>query len=274
MELTSEQIEERKHYIGGSDVSAILGYSPFSSASEFYKNSLDIYNEKLGLVPRKPSTIKQLMGHAAEPIIAAKFARYNGVEVLQSMNTVYHPTKAYLAGNMDYYIGETAILECKRVGNSMKWSLNPVSGRTDFMLQCQYYMHLTDLREAHLAICVDDADDLQTHKFSYDADLCETIEAVLDNFWLNHVLKKIPPAPTTEKQLRVAYPQSVEKVIFDEEVIETAYMLDKTEDLAAELRVKLIKSMGEADTLCDVVGKRLYTYKSDKNGRRSLRRMR
>lgn len=69
--LTPEQIAERKTFIGGSMVAAILGLSPWQSPREAY----DWY---LGLLPDKPQTPAMAYGHYVEEAIAKFYQESTG----------------------------------------------------------------------------------------------------------------------------------------------------------------------------------------------------
>ena len=62
-------LAERKKGIGGSDVSAVVGYNP-------YKSNIDLYEEKIGV--RTPEDISEKSfvkyGHDAEPLLVKLFA--------------------------------------------------------------------------------------------------------------------------------------------------------------------------------------------------------
>lgn len=64
MAITEKQREARKHYIGASDVSAIMGTNP-------YQNAHDLYLVKRGLVPDFQGNDATRWGERLEPIILA-----------------------------------------------------------------------------------------------------------------------------------------------------------------------------------------------------------
>ena len=82
--LTSQQIEDRKLGLGGSDVGIILGLST-------YKTPYELYLEKTGLlVPSQKMTPQQEWGHRLEPVIRDKFKENNSVEMIEP-ETKVHP---------------------------------------------------------------------------------------------------------------------------------------------------------------------------------------
>lgn len=108
-----EWLQYRRRGIGGSDVGAIFGVSPFRTCR-------DIYYDKLGIavVLDDDSNWVQLeVGHLLEDLVAQIFHKKTGYPVYQIKKMFYHPKYPFMLADVDYFIklpsGKTAILECK-----------------------------------------------------------------------------------------------------------------------------------------------------------------
>lgn len=100
----------RQTGIGGSDIGAILGVSPFKSA-------VDVFLAKTAPNPSDEQTEWTYWGHAVEPIIARRFSEEQGVELIRPDAIARHPQHDWRVGNPDGMIpGPPAgVLEIKNV---------------------------------------------------------------------------------------------------------------------------------------------------------------
>ncbi|WP_279000071.1 YqaJ viral recombinase family protein, partial [[Clostridium] scindens] len=78
--LTREEwLDYRKKGIGGSDVAAIMGISPFATIR-------DLYNNKVGILPaileeEESNWVAKEVGHRLENLVAEIFVRKTGLKV-------------------------------------------------------------------------------------------------------------------------------------------------------------------------------------------------
>ena len=115
MPITPEQLEERKHGIGGSDAGAIIGLNRFKSIH-------DVWSEKVGLREPEPPTEAMLWGNILEPDIAKEYARRTGNEIIGTQPSVKHPEYDFIIGHPDFLVGVNGtkkLLEVKTVGARM-----------------------------------------------------------------------------------------------------------------------------------------------------------
>jgi predicted phage-related endonuclease len=69
---TQQWVQERQHYVGGSEIAAILGESS-------YATPLQIWMKKNGLVEPEGDTPITAFGHVFEPIMADYFEDLTGL---------------------------------------------------------------------------------------------------------------------------------------------------------------------------------------------------
>lgn len=129
---------ERAGCIGGSDIAAIMGKSP-------WKSYYTLWAEKTGLIDDSiEPTMAMKMGTAFEPVIRKLWAENNAewlaVSETGTWASVEHPTwKANPDGLIRWKDGELGILEIKHT--SQWWENLPEM----YELQVQWYLHLLGL---------------------------------------------------------------------------------------------------------------------------------
>ena len=77
----------RKLGIGGSDVAAIMGISPFATIR-------DLYNDKLGIEPlieEESNWVAKEVGHRLEDLVAEIFSKKTGLTVFPVRKMFRHP---------------------------------------------------------------------------------------------------------------------------------------------------------------------------------------
>lgn len=120
-ELSEEEwLAYRRRGIGGSDVAAILGISPFRTAR-------DLYYDKLNIAPAlddDSNWVALKMGHLLEDLVAEVFHRKTGYPIFQIKKMFAHPVYRFMQADVDYFVtledGSTAILEIKTTNYNAK----------------------------------------------------------------------------------------------------------------------------------------------------------
>ena len=106
-------LDYRRRGIGGSDVSAIFGTSPFRTARDLYYDKLNIASVE----DDEGNWVAMEMGHLLEPLVAKIFERKTGYRVYQIKKMFQHPQYPWMLADVDYFVelpdGTTAILEIK-----------------------------------------------------------------------------------------------------------------------------------------------------------------
>ena len=152
--MTNEQwLEARMHgpkgtipyTVGGSDVAAIFGVSPWTTP-------LELWNIKKGrMKPPKKANANQLeMGHLLEPIAAHWYAKKTGNIVTVDTNLYQHADHPYALANFDRRFtrasdGEPGILECKSCTfhKSDEWADGAIP--LYYELQLRFYLAVADV---------------------------------------------------------------------------------------------------------------------------------
>lgn len=131
--------------IGGSDVAAIFGISP-------WKTPLDLWLEKSGkLLPNESENLWQKeIGHLLEPVVAKMYAFRTGHRVIPDTYLYQHALYPWALANVDYSMEdkdtkEAGGLECKTTTyhNADEWKDDKVPMHYEY--QCRFYMGVRDL---------------------------------------------------------------------------------------------------------------------------------
>lgn len=149
---------QRAKGVGGSDIGAIMGVSPFS-------NREDIFKLKTGQTkPTEKSTTGGALyrGSAWEPYIARKFATSNPeVRLVHCKDSWQNKERSHQLVNVDGLLYEndstipTAVLEIKTSSVVKSWA----NGVPDYYrLQTLWYMDAIGLRKAYVMVLIDDHD--------------------------------------------------------------------------------------------------------------------
>lgn len=303
--LSAEQLEQRKAGIGGSDIGAVLGFSP-------YKTPLDVYNEKLGFVqPADLSSNDSVhFGNVLEDTVASEFSRRTGFKVRRNNNQLAHRDYPFLLANIDRDIvgkpfGLKCGLECKTTD---KWAARPElwgegaalefdSGGEPhivdydekvpdwYLMQCAHYMAVTDADMWFLAVLIG-GNDFRFYTIQRNMKLEKAMIARASAFW-QHVLEETPPPPTNVVDLEAMFSIDNGKSITATPEIVDAYVRSK--EIQAQMKAletelegqtigktklgglknKIRMFIGEhSEVVLDGEGKPLATWKAPKNGRK------
>lgn len=108
-----EWLGYRRKGIGGSDVAALLGISPWRTARDLYFDKLNI----AAVEDNEGNWVALEMGHLLEPLVAKIFERKTGYKAYQIKKMFQHAEYPWMLADVDYFVelpdGTTAILEIK-----------------------------------------------------------------------------------------------------------------------------------------------------------------
>ena len=273
-------INDRQQALGGSDIGAILGLSK-------YRSPVDVWLEKTGQLTTSRNTLPLRFGSYAEEFVAREYEQATGYRVAKYEPTLVHPSYAYCTGHVDRLVSTdqspvindqgaittSRLLECKTAHpfTLSEWgSIGSDEIPMSYLVQCQWYLLLTGCQYADLAVLIGNTD-LRVYTVTHDPQLADLLIERAVHFWEHHVLKKIPPSPQHEQDLRKLFPQS--QAISKEAPSELATAITQLHSIHAhiseeELRCQAIKEaimtyLEDADTLT-YQGKVIATWKSPK----------
>lgn len=89
----------RKLGIGGSDVAAIMGISPFATIR-------DLYNDKVGIEPaimeEESNWVAKEVGNRLENLVAEIFSKKTGLTVFPVRKMFRHPLYPFMVADVDF----------------------------------------------------------------------------------------------------------------------------------------------------------------------------
>ena len=153
----AEWLAARTRGIGGSDIGAICGVSPYSSARQIYFQKTGQFEDsnRIGAAQKD----RMHFGHVLEPVVADEYARRTGARLCTANATMCHKDYPWALANIDRFIIDEAgkpigVLECKTTseyGNS-DWEEGnlPIS----YIYQLNWYLWITGLERGAFACLV------------------------------------------------------------------------------------------------------------------------
>lgn len=285
-ELSREDwLRLRQSGIGGSDISALMGISP-------YKTAYDVYQDKKADIIKDSQSEMAYWGTILEDIVAKEYAKRNHTKVQKVNYMLRHPEHHFAIANIDRavvnpQIGKTVrikndtlttdkLLEVKTASEYMKnvWGDEESDQVPDhYNLQCQWYMGITGVHSCDLALLLG-GNKYRQYSIKFDKELFEMMIDVAKDFWTNNVLAEVEPTPTTlanaKQKYAKALPESTLNLAFDDDniaIIDRYVELKESEkQIKATLedaQTQLINLIGFNETLA-VDGEIVATYTSQK----------
>jgi putative phage-type endonuclease len=196
-----EWLSCRRSGVGGSDVAAIMGVSPFATARDVYYDKLNIASTEDG----ETNWVAKEIGNRLESLVAEIFQKKTGHRIFQMKKMFRHPLYPFMIADIDYYIGFPgggfAILEIKTThyNNRDSWrDGNHEIIPLNYELQGRHYMSVLNLDRVYFCCLYGSGeDDVIIRRLDRDLDYEAELIALEENFWVNHVKAKVPP-PYTE----------------------------------------------------------------------------
>ncbi len=270
--------ELRARGVGASQVAGVLGLDPRTDA-------FAIYAEKTGMVPRVDNpTERMVAGKRFEEPIAQWYSVKAGVPVQWFDRTLAHPQRSWQVFSADAWVlkGDATAARTTPIREYGDIATFAVGGTDSKMvsydqadgwgpdgsdevpervaLQAQYSCSAADLPYWDIAAAFS-MTELRIYRIHRDAEIEAIVLDAIEDFWVNHVLKGIPPAPgpspATADVLRRRYPRSVQPLrcatAEEYSLIErlrkakAEFKVAENEKLSAEAAIKL--AIGDAGGL-------------------------
>jgi putative phage-type endonuclease len=201
----------RAKSLGGSDIGALLGFSK-------YRSAVDVWMEKTGKDIAIRDSLPLRFGQFAEEFVASEYALATGLSLANHDAAVIHPEYQFMHGHIDRFalngdlpligsdgkITASRILECK-TANPFAQSEWGEAGSDQvplsYLVQCVWYMMLTNINRTDLAVLFGNAD-FRIYEITRDLELEQMVMERAIGFWENHVLKDIPPPASSESDYK------------------------------------------------------------------------
>ena len=256
--------EERCHFIGGSDIGAILGLNP-------YKTPVDVWMEKTGKAREQSSNLAMRFGTFAEAFVASEYALTTGLAIWEPRSAFIHPELAFCRAHLDRLVyresvtepkveGPIRILECKTASpfRQEQWGESGTNQVPfSYLCQCVWYMAITDLPKTDLAVLFGNSN-FRIYTIDRELELEKIILEKAQIFWNEHVIKDIPPQTSSEEDCKKLFEQSSpEKSIEADEALlnlakEYQALLSKEQEIEKgldQIKQEFMNAMQDAESI-------------------------
>ena len=268
--------------IGGSDIAALLGLSPF-------KTPLELWAQKVGHPMRKSiEGVHLRFGQFVEPFVALEYERITGLHTAEHALPLFHSEHEFMYGHIDRFVMPQAgmpavvdgivltetLLECKTtsVFNKDDWGEEGSDQVPNaYLLQCAWYMAITGCARADIAVLIGNQD-FRLYRIHRDEKLENLMIEQAQRFWFEHVLAGVPPQPQTVNDVRLLFPQEEQGKALEatpdvvdalQQLVELQNTSKALEEKAEAIKTKIMQTMGQAERL-SYNGQVLATWKSPK----------
>lgn len=279
-------LANRKKGIGGSDVAAILGFSP-------YKSPYQLWLDKTGRSEKSEQNESAHFGNLLEDVVAKEFSRRSGMKVQRVKQQLFLDAHPWAIGNIDRAVINPEIsgnvrfkdgalttdqlLECKTASEYM----SKLFGEQDtdqipdyYLTQCLWYLMITGCQVIHLAVLIG-GNKFRMYRIERDEDLIKSIFNQVKAFWFNHVLADVPPDPTCFDDVLHRWSKHVvgkqveadfEHIKLAEELITVQGRQKADKAREDEIKLKIATTMQDAEMMISQ-GKPICTYKEQSSTR-------
>lgn len=186
-------VEDRRNFIGGSDIGVILGVNP-------WKTPLTLYLEKRGEIEPEETNNAMRWGTGLEGFLRQEASRLLGKKFRHSNKRYKHPDHPFLVAHIDGVCGNT-ILECKKTTSRMLKYFGPngsvirgaLSGHCpeSHYWQMQWYLMLTKKALCHYVVGIADQSEIRLMECHANAEDQQTAVQEALKFWTDlHESKK------------------------------------------------------------------------------------
>lgn len=212
-------LSARPRGIGGSDVAAILGLSP-------YKTPVQLWAEKVGKnnLPQRQG-LELRFGQHLEPLVAQEYERATGLHTVAHAGPIFHPVHDFMFASVDRLVINSSdevavangvvkanrVLECKTasVFNRSEWGeVGTDQIPAHYLLQCAWYLAVTGCERADIAVIIGNAD-FRVYTLLRAPRLEALLISHATRFWQENVLSGSPPAIKYAQDARILFPTEV-----------------------------------------------------------------
>lgn len=198
-------LKERKNYIGGSNIAAVMRLNTYSTA-------VGVYIEKTTGKINNNISEKAKRGILLEDAVSKMYEEETGFKIEIEQNTIYHPEHNFLAANIDRWVydeknNQKFILECKTTGQwasrgkekdgSLLWGEQYTDQiPQSYLCQVAWYAAICDMDRVDIALLIlkeDEGQEFRIYTYTRDRNFEEKLIKAAQQFWNDYILQGIPP---------------------------------------------------------------------------------
>lgn len=243
-------MEDRKGFIGGSDIAAVMGVSR-------WKTPLQLWAEKTGSVEPEDISDKEYveLGTELEEFIAKRFEKKTGLKVRRAPYHYVHSEYPFMMCQVDRLVtGTEDLLEVK---NASAWKAKEWEGEEipiEYILQVSWQLMVTGRKTGYIAVLIG-GNKFIWKKIEADQELFDKMTESAKTFW-KMVEDRIPPVaeaadnrfivelyPSAGPDIKEASQDITDAVALLQQTKAQIIELEKTKD---EIEAKIKAVIGEA----------------------------
>ena len=184
-----EWLEQRKHGVGGSEVAAIMGLSPWKTATQ-------LWLEKTGRI--EPADLSEkpyvAFGTIMEPVIGDWYREKFPDRTVRRVNAICKSLiRPWAQASLDYEVRDGSVwgvLEIKTARTAADWQDGVPAY---YLTQIMHYMQVTNRPFADVAVFFRDTCEFKCFRVDYDKEDGDAVKAAVDDFWRNYVMTGTMP---------------------------------------------------------------------------------
>ncbi|MEH2922386.1 YqaJ viral recombinase family protein [Samsonia erythrinae] len=262
---------DRSKYLGGSDVAAILGISPWRTPLEVYLDKVQPRVKPIDPAKQKVFTRGQRM----EPYVIDLLAEETGLDIVHRGNRYIHPDYGFIAAEIDAEAASGENIEIKTVSpfKAKEWGeVQTDAIPVHYTAQAMHGMMVTGKDVCVFGVLIG-GDDFRIYRVERDQ---ETIDAILAReieFWDRVTNLNPPPASTVSDIISMFESDAGTSIEADGKVIQLyndLRALKKQEkDAKSEIDVieEKLKLFMQDNAILSVDGKPIATWKTQSSSR-------
>ena len=187
-----EWLKYRKKGIGGSDAGAVCGLNP-------YRTAMQVYNDKTSDTIEEIDNEAMRQGREFEDYVARRFTEATGKKVRRANAMFCHESYPFMLADVDrMVVGEDAGLECKTASPFMAEHWKDGKIPLSYQIQCYHYMTVCNADAWYIAVLIYGRD-FKYYRLERDESMLADLVRIEQDFWENHVQKRILPEPDGSK---------------------------------------------------------------------------
>lgn len=169
-------LEQRKTFLGASEVAAVCGFDPFRSP-------LDVWAVKKGLVESESSAAADMGNIFEQPLLQYYADRHR--RTLKRPGTLHRKDFLWMAATPDAVTTCDRNVQVKVVGARMLWHWD--GGEPEYVqIQTQWEMHVADLKVTDVVACLGGTDYQEFEVRRDDAVIGHLVE-ITSRFWRDNI---------------------------------------------------------------------------------------
>lgn len=198
-------------------------------------------------------------GRELEEYVARRFCEASGKKVRRANAMYYDEKNPFMLADVDRMIvGENAGLECKTASPFMADHWKDGNIPVSYQIQCYHYMAVCNADAWYIAVLIY-GKEFKYHRIDRDDDIIANLIQIEKEFWNNHIIPKIIPAPDGSKtadlaiaeRFKVSHGFTIPLAGFDERLRRRQELLEVMDHMEKEKRQidqELKIYLGDAET--------------------------